>query len=71
MDDVGFLHGLNFKWNKITDILGISHSTLYRRLSQEEIPQELQYSSVTDRELDTIVLRIKETHRYDGDVMML
>ena len=51
MDDVEFFRGLNFKWNKIADILGVSRSTLYTHLSEEGIPEELQYSSITDREL--------------------
>ena len=71
MTDVEFLRGLKFKWNKIAEILGVSRSTLYRRLSEEGIPDELQYSSITDRQLDTIILRIKESHPHDGEVMML
>ena len=71
MTDVEFLRGLKFKWNKIAEILGVSRSKLYRRLSEEGIPDELQYSSITDRQLDTIILRIKESHPHDGEVMML
>ena len=37
MDDVEYLTRLRFSWTKIVEILGISHATLYRRLSDEGI----------------------------------
>ena len=39
-DDIEFLRGLNFTWNKIADILPVSHSTIYRCLIEEVISEE-------------------------------
>ena len=37
LEDVEFLRSVWFSWVKIADILGISRSTLYRRLDEEGI----------------------------------
>lgn len=39
--DIEYLRSLRFSWTKIANILGISRSTLYRRLSEEEISDDV------------------------------
>ena len=58
IEEVEYLHSLHFSWTNIAEIMGISRSTLYRRLDQEDIDQSVSYSTVRDRELDEIIVRI-------------
>ena len=70
MDDVEYLRQLRFSWTKIAALLGISRSTLYRRLDEEGVSRELSYSDLTDTELDLVIGRIKGMHPNDGERMM-
>ena len=69
--DVEYLRNLRFTWTKIADILGISRSTLYRRLDEEGISQHTTYTNITDAELDQKVIAVKNLHPNDGERMMI
>ena len=71
LEDVEFLRGLNFKWTKISDILGVSRSTLYRRLDEAGVSQQCRYTNITDEQLDRVMLHIKENHPNDGEKIMI
>ena len=49
--DVEYLRGLRFSWIEVAEILGVSWSTLYRRLEQEGIERGVQYTSISDYDL--------------------
>lgn len=70
-EDIEFLRQLRFSWTKISEILGISRSTLYRRLRQEDVTEHLSYSNISDTALDSIVEQIKERHPNDGERLMI
>ena len=70
MDEVELLRHLRFSWSKIAVILGVSRSTLYRRLEGEGISRESFYSDISDNQLDKVIEEIKETHANDGEVLM-
>ena len=70
MDEVELLRHLRFPWSKIAVILGVSRSTLYRRLEEEGISRESFYSDISDNQLDKVIEEIKETHANDGEVLM-
>ena len=71
MRDIEFLRGLRFSWTKVAEVLGISRSTLYRRLSEEGITHEGTYSDISDNSLDDLIKEIKERFPNDGERMMI
>ena len=70
-EEIEYLRGLRFTWTKIADILGISRSTLYRRLEQEGVDLTCTYSDISNTELDRIVESIKLAHPNDGERLMI
>lgn len=70
IEEVEFLHSLNFQWKKIANILGVSRSTLHRRLREEGMQDDLWFSDICDDDLDILVKQIKEEHCNDGEVLM-
>ena len=71
IEEVEYLRSLHVSWTKIAEIMGISRSTLNRRLDQEDIDQSVSYSIVRDRELDEIIVRIKIGHPNDGEKLII
>ena len=71
IDEVEYLRSLRFSWTKIASLLGISRSTLYRRLESEGLSQDLTFSNLTDTELDEKIVAIKQLHPNDGERMMI
>ena len=56
-DDILFLKGLDYSWTKIASILGISRSTLYRRLEEFNIDSNA-YTDITESQLLFIIIII-------------
>lgn len=71
IEKVEYLRGLQFSWTKIADILGISRSTLYRRLEQESIDLTCRYTNISENALDVVVASIKQAHPNDGERLMI
>ena len=71
IEDIEYLRSLQFSWTKIAQILGISRSTLYRRLEESGIQQDVQYTSISDFELDRAVEYIKNMHPNDGERLLI
>ena len=69
LTDVEYLRSFHFTWTKIANILGISRSTLYRRLDEEGISHHVTFTDITDVELDQKVIAIKNLHPNDGERM--
>ena len=69
--DIEYLRSLRFTWTKIAEILGISRSTLYRRLQEEGLSQDATYSDINDVDLDQLIKEIKEVHPNDGERMII
>ena len=68
-DDILFLKGLNYSWTKISDILEISRSTLYRRLQEFNIDPRA-FTEISQSELDELLKTIKSTNPNCGKVMI-
>ena len=69
LDDVEYLSSLNLSLTKIGAMLGVSRSTIYRRMSEEGRVLGA-YSVISDESIDSIVRQIKEDHPNDGEVMV-
>ncbi len=69
--DVEFLRNLRFSWERIGNIIGVSRSTLYRRLDQEGISRSITYTDISDYNLDRLLRTIKLQHPHDGERMMI
>ena len=69
LNSITHLRSLNYTWTKIATMLGISRSTLYRRLREAGIPTN-DHTQLSDRQLDDVLREIKADHRNDGEVLM-
>lgn len=58
------LLSLNFTKSRISELLGISRTTLWRRMKEHDI--ELLYSDVTEDSLDDIIKQYRRDHPYTG-----
>ena len=63
------LKSLNYSWTKIADMLQVSRQTLYRRLEEFGIDSE-KFTSISEQDLDTALIDIKEYHPSCGEVMI-
>jgi len=69
MYEVEFLRSLRFNWTDIATLLGVSRSTLYRRITTANLSIQ-NYSNMSDCELDSIVFQMKADHPNDGEVLL-
>ena len=65
-----YLLELGFKCSKIAEVLGVSLSTVRRRMSKFGLSVTALYSQVTDQELDEIVSEIKHDFPKCGSRLM-
>lgn len=70
IEDIEYLRGLRLSWVKIARYLGISRSTLYRRLEEEGLSHYTKYTDINDSDLDSIIAAIKQNHPNDGECLM-
>ena len=66
-----FLRSLRFSWSQLANILGISRSTLHRRLDEEGVRHLTSYTEISDAHLDQVVERVKRTHPNDGERLLI
>lgn len=69
LDDVEFLCSLKLSLTKVSSLLGVSRSTIYRRMLEEGRVIG-SYTQMTDTALDSIVQRLKVDHPNDGEVLI-
>ena len=54
----------------ITEQMGVSRQTLYNKIRVAiQVTMQLTHASISDRDLDQLVARIKQHHPNNGDVM--
>ena len=71
IEEIEYLRGLRFSWTKVAELLGVSRSTLYRRLEEEGIDAASMYTDISNTDLDRMVQSIKEAHPNDGERMVI
>ena len=69
IDDVKALRSMSYGWTKIASPLNISRSTLYRRLQENNI-DTIDFATLSNATLDSIISSIKCDHPNDGEVML-
>ena len=67
IEQVHHLHSYGFSWKSISQLLGISQSTLYRRRKEAGITDELKFSDISDEELIDKVREIRQSLPYSGE----
>ena len=71
MDEVEYLQSLQFTWTKIAQIVGIRRRTLYRRLSEWNLPLDPYYSTISDSDLDSLVAQVKSENHTWGEILLM
>lgn len=64
------LREIGFSWTKISNLLGISRITLYRRRNELGLQEQCNFSDISDQELDVFVKSIMDISPNSGEVMM-
>ena len=67
LEDIEYLCGLRLPWVKIAQYLGISRSTLYKRLEEEGLSEDAKYTDIADSDLDRVMSAIKQNYPNDGE----
>ena len=71
MNAVRYLKTIGMPMKDIAELLGVSRQTLYNKIQVSGNPSAYAtYTSITDRDLDHIVARIKRHHPNNGEVML-
>lgn len=66
------LRSLNFTWKAISEMLGVSEKTIFRRRCEFPLPiGEDTYSSITDEELDEKISSILNSSPNSGERMVI
>ena len=68
VEDVEDMKKTGMTMTEITQRMGISRSTLYRKLEDSNL---IGYTDISDGELDDLVTRYKSTHPHDGERMLI
>ena len=71
IEEVEYLRSLNFSNTNIAEMIGVSRSTLYRRMESEGIDIRKKYTTISDSDLDCVVKAIKQIHPNDGEHLMI
>ena len=60
------LRGYGFSWQKISEVLGVSRWTLRRRVSEKNLPNQREFSLISDDELDALIREYFNSHGTSG-----
>ena len=71
LEEIEFLRSLRLPYTKIASFLGVSRSTIYRRLQENGISYESKYTDISDSDLDNVIVSIKRDHPNDGERLVI
>lgn len=69
IDQVEMLRQVGYSWKEISDAVGVSHSTLWRCLQEQNLTLS-SYSDISDGDLDTLVQGIQHDFPNAGLVIV-
>ena len=69
IDRVEMLRQVGYTWQEVADAVGVSRSTLWRRLSEQNVTLE-SYTDISDNDLDDVVKSIQHNFPNAGLVMV-
>ena len=71
MNSVQYLKTIGMPMTDIAKLMGVSRQTLYNKIQVSGNPSDYAtYTSISDRDLDQLVTRIKQHHPNNGEVML-
>ena len=70
-DQLEYLRSLSFSWTEIASLLGVSRMTVYRRREECGLADEQRDRSISDAELDSMILDLRRDLPYSGQTMIL
>ena len=68
VEEIAEMRKLGVSISKISEVLGLSRSTLYRVLEGSDL---IDVTEISDQELDSVVASYKETHPNDGERILI
>lgn len=71
VEEIEFLRSLRLPYTKIAAYLGVSRSTIYRRMEENGISAEIRYTNISDSDLDREIVAIKIDHPNDGERLII
>ena len=71
LEEIEFLRSLRLSYTKIASFLEVSRSTIYRRLQENGISRDSKYSTISDSQLDSVIVNIKLDHPNDGERLII
>ena len=71
IEDIEFLRGLRLSYTKIASFLGVSRSTIYRRMEEYGVSIDSKYTEISDGDLDRQISLIKTQHPHDGERLLI
>lgn len=69
VDEILSMRSLHYSWSKISQLLGVSRSTIYRRLLDEGVSTN-DYTDISSSDLDDVLKEIKTRFPNDGEVLL-
>lgn len=69
IDMVELLRGVGYTWQEVANAIGVSRTTLWRRLVEENVTLS-PYADISDHDLDEIIVRIHRSFPNSGLVMI-
>ncbi len=66
---IEFLRSSGYTWQEVCSVIGVSRSTVWRRLKDSGIEMD-KYTDISDSQLDDVVRRVQQQHPNVGQVML-
>ena len=69
VEHIEFLRTSGYTWEEVASVLGVSRSTVWRRLQDSNLHID-KYTDISDSQLDNVVSQVQQQHPNVGQVML-